>query len=148
MNLSTAKPWKQVIVAVAATAEFAPPALETALVAAEHTLQVQLPPELRELLLECDGVTADYGSGVVWAVSEIQRRNLEFRENQSFRELYMPFEHLLFFGDDGGGDQFAFSIKADGKIHSPDIYRWEHETDSRSWFSSGFRQFFKNRLNR
>jgi hypothetical protein len=148
MNLSTAKPWKHLVAAVAAAAEFAPPSHETTLVAAERALQVQLPPELRELLLECDGVTADYGSGVVWSVSEIQQRNLEFRENESFRELYMPFDHLLFFGDDGGGDQFAFSVKADGKIHNPDIYRWEHETDSRSWFSSVLRQFFKYRLER
>jgi hypothetical protein len=58
----------------------------------------------------------------------------------------MPFDHLLFFGDDGGGDQFALSIQADGVIHKYDIYRWEHETDARSWFASGLEQFLAKRL--
>ena len=58
----------------------------------------------------------------------------------------MPFDHLLFFGDDGCGDQFAFAIQADGLIHKGSIFRWEHESDARSWFAARMEQFFENRL--
>jgi hypothetical protein len=138
--------WKDLVAAVATDAKFAAPANETALASAESALQLSLPLELRELLLECDGFTADYSSDVVWSISEILRRNQEFREMNAFRELYMPFDNLLFFGDDGGGDQFAFSIQADGEIHKPDIYLWEHETDARSWFAGHLKQYFERRL--
>ncbi|HVR11303.1 MAG TPA: SMI1/KNR4 family protein, partial [Thermoanaerobaculia bacterium] len=118
-----------------------------AIAAVEQKLGVRLPQALRELLLESDGVTADNGSSVVWPLADIQRRNQEFRRTESFRDLYMPFDHLLFFGDDGGGDQFAFAIQADGRIHNPDVFRWEHETDARSWFASHLESFFSHRLN-
>jgi hypothetical protein len=138
--------WKQLAQTHAADAEFAPPASESQLAAAERELGVQLPDTLRELLLESDGVIADYGAGVIWSVSDILKRNREFRTLESFRELYMPFDHLLFFGDDGGGDQFAFAIHSDGQIHKFDVYRWEHETDARSWFAGRLERFFELRF--
>ena len=30
-----------------------------------------------------------------------------------------------------------FALQADGEIHSPDIFCWEHETDARSRYASG-----------
>jgi SMI1-KNR4 cell-wall len=122
------------------------PAAESGIAAVEQTFGLRLPQGLRELLLESDGVTADYDSGVVWPVADIQYRNLEFRSTESVRELYMPFDHLLFFGDDGGGNQFAFAIHADGHIHKPDVYQWEHETDARSWFAGHLESFLARRL--
>jgi hypothetical protein len=138
--------WKQLAQTHAADAKFAPPATESQLAAAERELGVQLPDTLRELLLESDGVIADYGAGVIWSVSDILKHNREFRTMESFRELYMPFDHLLFFGEDGGGDQFAFAIQADGQIHNFDIYRWEHEHDARSWFAGRLERFFELRF--
>nr|WP_280703686.1 hypothetical protein [Kitasatospora sp. GP82] len=44
----------------------------------------------------------------VWAIEQIVEQNLYFRSDGSFARLYMPFDALLFFGDNGGGDQFAF----------------------------------------
>lgn len=82
-------------------------------------------------------------SEMIWPAAEIERRNREFRANPDFRSLYMPFDHLLFFGDDGGGDQFAFAIDADGEIRKLDVFRWEHESDSRSWFAGRLEQFFE-----
>jgi len=141
-----ARSWKQLAQTHAADAKFAPPAAESQIASAEQQLGIQLPNALRELLLESDGVIADYGAGVIWSVSDILKHNREFRTTKSFRELYMPFDHLLFFGDDGGGDQFAFAIRADGQIHSFDIYRWEHENDARSWFAGRLEQFFELRF--
>jgi hypothetical protein len=97
-------------------------------------------------LLESDGLVADYGADVVWSALEILRRNLEMRDAEGFRELYMPFENLLIFGGDAGGDLFAFAVQANGSVGRPDIFRWEHETDARTWFEAGFRNFFGRRL--
>ena len=60
----------------------------------------------------------------------------------------MPFDDLLFFADDGGGDQFAFAIHADGQIHKPDVFRWEHESDGRVWFATGLSDYVSRRLSK
>ena len=117
-----------------------------AIAAVEGGLGLALPTELKTFLLESDGLVADYGADVVWSALEILRRNLEMRDAEGFRELYMPFENLLFFGGDGGGDLFAFAVQANGSVGRPDIFRWEHETDARTWFGAGFRDFFGRRL--
>ena len=140
--------WKSIIIANDSSAQFSPALNEAEIVDAEKALAVDFPSDLRDFFLQSDGVTADYGSGVVWMLSDVVSRNLEFRGEAEFHELYMPFDHLLFFGDDGGGDQFALSIHADGVIHKYDIYRWEHETDARSWFASDLRQYLAKRLDR
>jgi hypothetical protein len=124
--------WKQLTKQYALDAKFGDPASESQLSVVEQALNIQLPDLLREFLLEADGAKADYRSGVIWSAVDILEGNQEFRTLASFRELYMTFDHLLFFGDDGGGDQFAFAIQADGQVHNDDVFRWEHETDARS----------------
>jgi len=138
--------WKSVVIAYDSSAQFNPALDEAAILDAENALAVGFPSDLRSFFLESDGVTADYGSGVVWKLSDVVSRNKDFRESIDFRKQYMSFYNLLFFGDDGGGDQFALAIHADGLIHKYDIYRWEHETDARSWFASGLKQFLRKRL--
>jgi hypothetical protein len=142
-----ARSWKELVTQATTEATFVAAAPAGAIAAVEQTLGVRLPQALREVLLESDGVTADYCSGVVWPLADILRRNQELRRAGSFRDLYMPFDNLLFFGDDGGGDQFAFAIQADGQIHNPDVFRWEHETDARSWFAAHLEAYFTSRLN-
>jgi cell wall assembly regulator SMI1 len=88
--------WKKLVKKAASDAEFAGPASDSQLAAVEQALGIQLPQDLRELLLEFDGVTANYGAGVVWSASEIQKQNQMFRSDEGFKELYMPFDHLLF----------------------------------------------------
>ncbi|HZF01987.1 MAG TPA: SMI1/KNR4 family protein [Methylomirabilota bacterium] len=139
-----ASSWKQLVKSYASDAEFASPTTEAQIAALEQSLAVQLPSELREFLLEADGFSADYGSRVIWSVSHIEQENREFRK--SFRELYMPFDHLLLFGDHSGGDHYAFAICVDGQIRSPDIYCWDHETDGRAWFAGRLEQFLDTRL--
>lgn len=138
--------WKNIVIAHDSSAQFNIAADEPTILDAERMLAVRFPSDLRSFYLESDGVKADYGSEVVWTLSNLISLNREFRVSAEFRKLYMPFDHLLFFGDDGGGDQFALSIHADGVIHKCDVYRWEHETDARSWFASGFKQFLMKRL--
>jgi hypothetical protein len=93
---------------------------------------VALPEELRTLLEEADGIVGEYGLGVVWPIARIIEDNLTFRGSKEFRDLYMPFDCLLFFGDAGNGDQFAYSL-AGGEIRRDDIFAWDHENDSRTW---------------
>ena len=103
---------------------------------------------MRNLLCEADGVTDNYGHGPIWSLAEIEKQNKEFRITASFRELYMPFNHLLLFGADVGSDHYAFAIQADGQIHKNDVFRWEHETDARSWFAGNLEQFLETQLKR
>lgn len=121
------------------------PAADDQLAHVERCLRLALPAKLQELLHESNGIRDGDGSGLIWSAAEIARANLAFRETEGFRELYMPFDHLLFFGDDGGGNQFAFAIQADGLIRNPDVYRWDHETDAREWYAGTLKRYLEQR---
>lgn len=138
--------WKSLCSGLASDCAFRRPATEQQIVAVRTDLGIEVPASLDELLRETDGLVADYGSGVVWSASDIAARNRELRSGEGFRRLYMSFESLLFFGDDGGGDRYAFVIQADGQIHKRDIFRWDHESDSRSWFAGRLEQYLQKRL--
>ena len=126
--------------------EFGQPATEAQIAAVEQTLRIRFPDGLRDLLREADGVTDSYGHGPIWSLTEIEKQNQEFRTAAGFRELYMPFDNLLLIGADVGSDHFAFAIQADGRIHNNDLFRWEHETDARSWFAAHLEQFLEKQL--
>ncbi|MFG3013438.1 SMI1/KNR4 family protein [Streptomyces cinerochromogenes] len=122
--------------------ELQDPAAPDVLAAVEEQLGQQLPGSLREFLTETDGIEADYGTEVVWSAEKIMEENQSFRRNAEFRDLYMSFEALLFFGDNGAGDQFAF-------VRTPprdDIFVWDHETDSRTWVASSLESYLRSAL--
>ncbi|MDI3405055.1 SMI1/KNR4 family protein [Streptomyces cavernicola] len=102
---------------------------------AERRLGGPLPGQLVALLRESDGIEGPYGEDLVWPLSRIVADNLHFWSDRSLAELYMPFTPLLFFGDDGGGDQFAF-VRTPAR---PDVFVWEHEDDSRRWVARDLR---------
>jgi SUKH superfamily protein len=79
--------------------------------------------------METNGMVGVYGTDVVWSLDRIVEQNLLFWSPDTFPDLYMPFDPLLFFGDNGGGDQFAFVLMPE----RPDIFVWDHEDDSRLW---------------
>ncbi|MGC8639847.1 MAG: SMI1/KNR4 family protein [Isosphaeraceae bacterium] len=133
--------WKKLLQRLTEECVFAPPASASQITAAERSLGVNLPDSLRDLLSETNGVPGEYGLGLIWPWEQIIADNLAFRENEGFRELYMPFTHLLFFADAGNGDQFAFSIHADGVIHRPDVFAWNHEDDSRNWVAPSLEHY-------
>ncbi|MET9834605.1 SMI1/KNR4 family protein [Streptomyces sp. NPDC006385] len=122
--------------------ELHPPASEDALSLIEERLGQIIPLSLRSLLEETDGINAEYGTEVVWPAERILAENISLRSNEQFKDLYMPFDSLLFFGDNGGGDQFAF-------VRTPereDVFVWDHETDSRSWVSPSLENFLRSAL--
>jgi hypothetical protein len=137
--------WKRLVKKAASDTVFASPGSDSQIATVEQALGIKFPEDLRELLLESDGVTAHYGSGLIWSSSKVQEQNQIFRADVDFKELYMPFDHLLFFGAECGGDQFAFAIHADGQIHKRDIFRWKHESDERIWSANCLEVFFERK---
>ncbi|WP_405941058.1 SMI1/KNR4 family protein [Streptomyces sp. NBC_00207] len=118
------------------------PATEQDLLDLELQLGQTLPTPLRELLLECNGVVDEDGTDVVWNAAHIGLNNAEFRTSESLRTLYMPFDALMFFGDNGGGDQFAFVCTP----QRPDVFVWDHENDSRTWVAADLEQYLHRAL--
>ncbi|WP_328708024.1 SMI1/KNR4 family protein [Streptomyces mesophilus] len=118
------------------------PADPMALAAIERDLGSPVPPALRALLLETDGMDGNH-MNVVWPAARILEANREFRTFPDFRELYMPFDTLMFFGDNGGGDQFAF-------VRTPrrddEVFVWDHETDSRDCIAGSLEQYLSDAL--
>ncbi|WP_165246431.1 SMI1/KNR4 family protein [Paludisphaera soli] len=138
--------WKSLCSDLEPDCEFRRPATEDQLAAVQVALGIQVPDSLGDFLRETDGLIADYGSRVVWSASDIAARNREMRNDGPFRRLYMSFESLFLFGDDSGGDRYAFVIQADGQIHRRKIFRWDHETDSRSWSAGHLEHYLEKRL--
>lgn len=111
-------------------ATFHPPAQAEVLYATEASLGHPLPNDLPQVLAESDGIDGEYDLGLVWNVERIRRDNIKFRTYEDFRDLYMPFHGLVFFGDAGNGDQFALSLTG-----NCEVYVWDHENDSRTWIA-------------
>lgn len=108
----------------------------------ELGLKINLPEELRSLLLESDGIEGEFGLGLIWNCRRIIEDNLKFRNSSDFLDLYMPFEPLLFFADTGTGDQFAYAI-LNNHIRRHDIYIWNHEDDSRIWAAPSLEKYLE-----
>ena len=134
--------WREKIQKLSKAAVFKNSASESILTNLESKLNTSLPDELRELLLESDGVNGEYGLGLIWNSERIVSDNLNFRTNADFADLYMPFNCLLFFGDAGNGDQFAFPIR-NGQIQSSDVFVWNHENDSRTWIAPSLGKYLE-----
>src|SRR5215472_15389084 len=124
--------WQQLVKEICPECRFFAPANKSDISAVETELEVSLPEELSEILGESNGVHGDCGLGLIWPLEQIRTDNLRFRKHPEFKDLYMPFDNLLFFGDGGNGDQFAYSI-CNGFIRRPDVFVWNHENDSREW---------------
>jgi hypothetical protein len=129
--------WTDLIAALPGTLH--PPAPEAAIHECHRLLSQQLPDELAALLRETNGADDEYGDGLIWPIERITADNLAFRRDADFHRLYMPFDPLLFFADAGNGDQFAL-VPHTGR---PDVFAWDHETDSRTWVAPGLRKYLE-----
>lgn len=122
--------------------ELGEPADPAMVTTAEQRLGCSIPAELVALLQETDGVVGHDGVETVWPLSRIVEENLHFRSDRAFAGLSMPFDPLLFFGDNGGGDRFAF-VRTPPR---PDVFVWEHEDDSRRWAARDLRDYLGRAL--
>ncbi|MFD8912603.1 SMI1/KNR4 family protein [Streptomyces sp. NPDC059575] len=121
--------WTEAVAALPGRTAFQSPAAESSLTRCATVLGRPLPDDLAALLRESDGIEDEYGDGIVWSAERIATENRNLREDADFPTLYMPFEPLLFFADAGNGDLFALL----SAIDRPDVFVWDHETDSRTW---------------
>ncbi|MFF7384309.1 SMI1/KNR4 family protein [Streptomyces griseoluteus] len=124
---------------IATLPDAAPPASEPALAACAAALGHPLPADLTGLLAAADGITGEYGTGLVWSAERIAAENLALRGGAGFAELYMPFDPLVFFGETGGGGLFALLARVD----RPDVFVWDHETDSRTWVARSLADYLE-----
>ena len=130
--MKTQGTWREFIQSLTQDVAFHSSASREEIERAESSLDVVLPDELKGLLQESNGIEGSYGHGLIWNVDRITKDNLFFRQFSEYKDLYMPFDHLLFFADAGNGDLFAFAV-LNGKIQKSDVYVWNHEDDSRQW---------------
>jgi len=115
---------------------------------AEQQLHVKLPEALITLYQESNGVInnlnykgKDIETGYfLWPLERVITENLHLRSWSEFKNMYMPFENLLFFADAGNGDLFAFVI-LNGSIWKQDVFSWNHEDDSRNWVAPSLQTF-------
>ncbi|MEU0580820.1 SMI1/KNR4 family protein [Streptomyces griseoincarnatus] len=133
---------REIFAGVPREAELRAPLDGAALGEAERRLGRAVPAPLGALLRETDGVVDPYGTDVVWSLERVVEQNLLFWSGEAFAGLYMPFDALLFFGDDGGGDQFALVVEPE----RDDVFVWEHETDSRVWVAGGLQEYLRRAL--
>lgn len=131
--------WRELIQSISTECSFELPASEEALAEVEEALGVAVPPELLGLWREANGITDEYGDGI-WSAEEVIRQNLELRSYPEMNDLYMPFDPLFCFAGAGNGGLFFFPIQAGG-INRPDVFLWNHESDSRMWKCNNLQQF-------
>ncbi|MFF6805248.1 SMI1/KNR4 family protein [Streptomyces sp. NPDC012616] len=134
--------WIDLVSSLSADVKFGGPGCEEEMRAAEAVLGHSLPAALKDFWRLADGAHDEDGFAVVCSVGEVMGRNLEFRSSAAFRDLYMPFDPLLLFGESAGGDLFACVVKPE----RPDVFVWDHENDSRRWAANGLEDYLRRRL--
>jgi hypothetical protein len=133
--------WKEIIHSISSNLSLKKPATKDELADIQKCLHVELPNDLNQLLQETNGIEGEYGD-FIWSVSKIKTENMNTRNIVDFKDLYMPFDCLLFFADGGNGDLFGYSILNE-IVQRDDIYVWNHENDSRTWVAPSLETFMK-----
>lgn len=138
--------WQNAVQKLTGRYHFRSPASADSIAHIENLLHLIFPNELKALLQESDGIAGDYGIEAIWSTDQIHEMNIKFRRNPDFKQLYMSFDELLFFGDAGNGDLFAFIVLA-GAVRRQDIFMWDHENDSRVWVAPSLEKYLEWHIN-
>lgn len=134
--------WKNYIEKISKEYHFKAPATNSEITLIKKELNIELPKKLLNLLNETNGVFDKFDCPLIWSTGKIVEDNLFFRNFDDYKDIYMPFDNLMFFSDGGNGDLFGFAI-LNGSIQKEDIYVWNHEDDSRTWIASSLEDFIK-----
>src|SRR5215469_7804577 len=84
--------WRQAVLDVFPEAKFREPVQASEIVAAEGRPSPPLPEDLKQLLLESNGVIGQTHVATVWTLDQIVKQNLHFWSDPMFTQLYMPFD--------------------------------------------------------
>ncbi|GGA49158.1 SMI1/KNR4 family protein [Psychrobacillus lasiicapitis] len=134
--------WKKYIETISKEYNFKAPATNSEITLIKKELNVELPEKLLALFNETNGVFDKHDCPLIWSTQQIVEENLFFRNFDDYKDIFMPFDNLLFFSDGGNGDLFGFGI-LNGNIQRDDIFVWNHEDDSRNWIASSLEDFIK-----
>lgn len=134
--------WKNYIESISKDYHFKAPGTNIEIAHIKEELNVQLPEKLQEVYNETNGIFDKYECPLIWSIEQMIKDNLFFRNFDDYKDIYMPFDHLLFFSDAGNGDLFGYRI-LNGSIRDEEIFVWNHEDDSRTWISSSLENFLK-----
>jgi hypothetical protein len=134
--------WTELVAGITKEHQFRAPASPAEIGAVARTVGCELPSELIAALEESNGIYGPYTLGLIWNTEMMIEQNEAMRSTSDFRELYMPFNCLLFFGDAGNGDLFGYSI-LDGEVRKNDIFAWNHEDDSRTWVAPNLQRYLE-----
>ncbi|MCM3789328.1 SMI1/KNR4 family protein [Domibacillus indicus] len=134
--------WKNYIETISKNYYFTAPASNSEMTLVKEKLNVELPLNLIKLFNETNGAFDEHGYPLIWSTGQIVEDNLFFRGFEDYKDIYMPFDHLLFFSGAGNGDLFCFAILNEN-IQKDDIYVWNHEDDSRIEVASSLEDFVK-----
>jgi hypothetical protein len=136
-------PWSALIRSVDPASTFGAPVDEAALRACEAALGHPLSADVVALLRETDGVRTAYDDSSLWTLARIHEENVWIRTDEQYAELYQPFDDLCFFDDAGNGDMYGFVPRREAHgLH--DIYRWDHEDDSRTWVAPDLASYIRS----
>jgi hypothetical protein len=121
-----------------------PPVTPHRLAEIEAFLALTLLPDLRALLTEMDGIYDTSGHyHLIMPAADILATNQLFRDNPAFRDAFQPFDSLLFFGQAGNGDLFAYPVPAHGEPGDT-IIAWDHEDNRRRVVAPNLRTFIED----
>lgn len=91
------KRWIDYVKDISNEYSFSPPASKSEINQITTELCAELPEKLLGLYNETNGVFDSFGCPLIWATSQIVKDNLFFRNFKDYKDMYMPFNHLLFF---------------------------------------------------
>lgn len=77
---------------------------------------------------------------LIWPLERIIADNVNFRTNNQIASVYKPFDRFLFFSEAGNGDLFGYFVLSHPN-HVDQIYRWDHEDDSRICIAHSLQRF-------
>lgn len=115
----------------------------------EKRLGVNFPDELKNLLLQTNGVrervpTVKDDTDPGYFLFSIERMlEINMFQRTQINDYTMPLDSLLFFAEDGIGDYFGFAV-VKGRVPHSRIYFWNHEDDSRLSIAPSLEYFIKN----
>lgn len=135
--------WREFIQQCDPRGTFLAPATPAMIAEVESALRIALPDDFKSLLGETNGVRLSQGQWLIWSVEHMLEKNLDFRGNPLYRDMYMPFDSLVLFAEAGNGDLFAFPVLANGHIRDSHVYRWHQVDDSRTWAAENVRRFLQ-----
>ena len=101
-----------------------------------------MPNELKDFLGESNGILGRFALNAIYSTDNLIRENQSMRSLDDYVDLYMPFDNLLFIGEDGGGSYFGYSITKSGRT-TDQIFCWDHETDARSDVAWGLKSYIE-----